>query len=399
MNSILTVLAISNLALIALLLFLMSRLKEYQFHQKQQQIDMHKMEESMREEFRRNREEFSRLTSEGRREQTQSFSALTTAINQQLQYIAKSNEERMEKMRIDNNTMLERMRETVDEKLNKTLEERLGQSFKMVSERLELVHKGLGEMHELANGVGDLKKVLTNVKTRGIFGEIQLSVILNQILTPSQFGQNVTVKEGSKEAVEFAIKLPGKSDDEVLWLPIDSKFPMDVYHNLVSAYETGSTSSIQEANRLLSKSIMVNARTISEKYINPPYTADFAIMFLPVEGLFAEVVRNSTLVEQAYRDYKVIITGPTTITALLNSFQLGFKTLAIEKRSTEVWKLLAAVKTEFTKFGDVLEKTKVKLNQASNELDSLVGVRTRAIQQKLKGIEQLSENDASKMIE
>jgi len=305
----------------------------------------------------------------------------------------------MEKMRFDNNTMLERMRETVDEKLNKTLEERLGQSFKMVSERLELVHKGLGEMHELANGVGDLKKVLTNVKTRGIFGEIQLSVILNQILTPAQFEQNVTVKEGSKEAVEFAIKLPGKSDDEVLFLPIDSKFPMDVYHNLVSAYETGSTSTIQEANRLLAKCIVVNAKTISEKYINPPYTADFAIMFLPVEGLFAEVVRNSTLVEQAYRDYKVIITGPTTITALLNSFQIGFKTLAIEKRSNEVWKLLAAVKTEFTKFGDVLEKTKMKLNQASNELDSLVGVRTRAIQQKLKGIEQLSENDASKMIE
>ncbi|WP_320053591.1 DNA recombination protein RmuC [uncultured Acetobacteroides sp.] len=399
MNSILTVLTISNLALIALILFLLSRLKELHLSQNQQVQEIHKMEESMREEFRRNREEFSRLASEGRKEQTHSFSALTTAINQQLQYIARSNEERMEKMRFDNNTMLERMRETVDEKLNKTLEERLGQSFKMVSERLELVHKGLGEMHELANGVGDLKKVLTNVKTRGIFGEIQLSVILNQILTPSQFGQNVMVKEGSKEAVEFAIKLPGKSDDEVLWLPIDSKFPMDVYHNLVTAYETGSAAAIQESNRLLTKSIMVNAKTISEKYINPPYTADFAIMFLPVEGLFAEVVRNSTLVEQAYRDYKVIITGPTTVTALLNSFQLGFKTLAIEKRSNEVWKLLSAVKTEFTKFGDVLEKTKVKLNQASNELDSLVGVRTRAIQQKLKGIEQLSENDASTMID
>jgi DNA recombination protein RmuC len=399
MNSILTVLIIANIILIVLLLFLIAKIKEQRFYQEQQIKEAHKMEESMREEFRRNREEFSRLASEGRKEQTQSFSALTTAINQQLQYIAKSNEERMEKMRFDNNTMLERMRETVDEKLNKTLEERLGQSFKMVSERLELVHKGLGEMHELANGVGDLKKVLSNVKTRGIFGEIQLSVILNQILTPAQFEQNITVKEGSKEAVEFAIKLPGKSDDEVLFLPIDSKFPMDVYHNLVSAYETGSTSTIQEANRLLAKCIIVNAKTISDKYINPPYTADFAIMFLPVEGLFAEVVRNSTLVEQAYRDYKVIITGPTTITALLNSFQIGFKTLAIEKRSNEVWKLLAAVKTEFTKFGNVLEKTKVKLNQASNELDSLVGVRTRAIQQKLKGIEQLSENDASKMIE
>lgn len=399
MNVLLIILIIGNIVLIAILLLLISRLKEQQFYQNQQQLEMRTMEESLREEFRRNRDEFSRLASDGRKEQMQSFSMLTTTINQQLQYIGKSNEERMEKMRFDNNAMLERMRETVDEKLNKTLEERLGQSFKLVSERLEQVHKGLGEMHELANGVGDLKKVLTNVKTRGIFGEIQLNVILNQILTPSQFGQNVTVKEGSKESVEFAIKLPGKSDDEVLWLPIDSKFPMDVYHNLVNAYETGSTATIQESNRLLSKSIVLNAKMISEKYINPPYTADFAIMFLPVEGLFAEVVRNSNLVEQAYRDYKVIVTGPTTITALLNSFQLGFKTLAIEKRSNEVWKLLAAVKTEFTKFGEVLEKTKAKLNQATNELDSLVGVRTRAIQQRLRNIEQLDENEATKMIE
>ncbi len=399
MNLLLITLIIGNIVLITIMLVLMARLKEQQFHQNQQQQEQRKMEESLREEFRRNRDEFSRLASDGRKEQMQSFSMLTTTINQQLQYIGKSNEERMEKMRFDNNAMLERMRETVDEKLNKTLEERLGQSFKLVSERLEQVHKGLGEMHELANGVGDLKKVLTNVKTRGIFGEIQLNVILNQILTPSQFGQNVTVKEGTKESVEFAIKLPGKSDDEVLWLPIDSKFPMDVYHNLVTSYETGSTASIQEANRLLSKNIILNAKMISDKYINPPFTADFAIMFLPVEGLFAEVVRNSNLVEQAYRDYKVIITGPTTITALLNSFQLGFKTLAIEKRSNEVWKLLAAVKTEFTKFGEVLEKTKAKLNQATNELDSLVGVRTRAIQQRLRNIEQLEENDAKKMIE
>lgn len=392
MSTLLILLIVGNIILILLLVTLMSRMREQQRYQSQQQVEL-------REEFRRNREELVKLTSEGRREQTQSFSALTTTIHQQLQYIGRSNEERMEKMRLDNNTMLERMRETVDEKLNKTLEERLGQSFKMVSDRLEQVHKGLGEMQELANGVGDLKKVLTNVKTRGIFGEIQLSVILNQILTPAQFRENVTVKEGSKEAVEFAVMLPGKADDEVLWLPIDSKFPMDVYHNLVSAYETGSTSTIQEATRLLSRSIILNAKTIAEKYINPPTTADFAVMFLPVEGLFAEVVRNSNLVEQAYREHKVIITGPTTITALLNSLQLGFKTLAIEKRSNEVWKLLAAVKTEFSKFGDVLEKTKNRLNQASNELDSLVGVRTRAIQQKLKGIEQLNENDASKMID
>lgn len=393
------ILVFSNILLIVLLVAIVLRQGRLKSSQDQQQREIHQMGESLREEFRRNREEFGRLSSDGRREQQQAFTNLTGTINQQLQYILKSNEERMEKMRFDNNSMLEKMRQTVDEKLDKTLEERLGQSFKMVSERLEMVHKGLGEMHELAAGVGDLKKVLTNVKTRGIFGEIQLSVILNQILTPGQFGENVSVKEGSKEVVEFAIKLPGRVDDELLWLPIDSKFPMDVYHNLLNAYESGGSMDIQDAVKMLSSTIKLNARTIAEKYINPPITADFAIMFLPVEGLFAEVVRNSSLVEEVYRSYKVVITGPTTIAALLNSFQLGFKTLAIEKRSNEVWRLLAAVKTEFFKFGEVLEKTKNRLNQASNELDSLVGVRTRAIQQKLKSIEQLEDEDASKIIE
>lgn len=393
---ILVVINVITLAIVFRLTLLIRHQNRYELTIRE---ELRRSEESLREEFRRNREEFNRLSGEGRKEQSQAFNTLTTTINQQLQYIGKNNEERMEKMRADNNTMLERMRQTVDEKLNKTLEDRLGQSFKMVSERLELVHKGLGEMHELANGVGDLKKVLTNVKTRGIFGEIQLSVILNQILTPSQFAQNVSVKEGSKEAVEFAIKLPGKAEDETMWLPIDSKFPMDIYHNLLNAYESGGASDIQESIKQLASSIKFNARTISEKYINPPYTADFAIMFLPVEGLFAEVVRNSSLVEEVYRNYKIIITGPTTVSALLNSFQLGFKTLAIEKRSNEVWKLLAAVKTEFAKFGDVLEKTKTKLNQASNELDSLVGVRTRAIQQKLKGIEQISADEATNMLD
>lgn len=388
-----------NVALVALVLSIYGKLKAKGASEAMLKDELRRMEEALREEFRRNREEFSRLASEGRKEQAQAFQSLIAAINQQLQLIAKGNEDRMERMRTDNNTMLERMRQTVDEKLNKTLEERLGQSFKMVSERLEMVHKGLGEMHELANGVGDLKKVLTNVKTRGIFGEIQLGVILNQILTPSQFAQNVAVKPESKEVVEFAIKLPGKADDDTLWLPIDSKFPMDVYHNLLTAYEGGSPADILDAGKLLAKSIALNAKSISEKYIAPPHTADFAIMFLPVEGLFAEVVRNSNLVEEVYRNHKVIITGPTTISALLNSFQLGFKTLAIEKRSNEVWKLLAAVKTEFTKFGTVLDKAKTKLNQASNELDSLVGARTRAIQQKLKGIESIADDEATKMID
>lgn len=399
MEAALTVSIVGNLVAIAITAAIYLRLKNRQPFEAAIKSDLRQMEEALREEFRRNREELNRLSSQGRQEQTQSFSALTVAINQQLQYIGKNNEERMEKMRLDNNAMLERMRETVDEKLNRTLEERLGQSFKLVSERLEMVHKGLGEMHELANGVGDLKKVLTNVKTRGIFGEIQLSVILNQILTPSQFAQNVTVKEGSREVVEFAIKLPGKADDQTLWLPVDSKFPMDVYHHLLDAYESGGAADIQEATRLLAASIRQNAKTIAEKYIYPPQTADFAIMFLPVEGLFAEVVRNSSLVEEVYRNHRIIVTGPTTISALLNSFQLGFKTLAIERRSNEVWKLLAAVKTEFTKFGDVLEKTKNRLNQATNDLDSLVGVRTRVIQQKLKGIEQIGDDEADRMLE
>ncbi|WP_047447778.1 DNA recombination protein RmuC [Alistipes sp. ZOR0009] len=399
MEAALTVSIVGNLVAIAITAAIYLRLKNRQPFEAAIKSDLRQMEEALREEFRRNREELNRLSSQGRQEQTQSFSALTVAINQQLQYIGKNNEERMEKMRLDNNAMLERMRETVDEKLNRTLEERLGQSFKLVSERLEMVHKGLGEMHELANGVGDLKKVLTNVKTRGIFGEIQLSVILNQILTPSQFAQNVAVKEGSREVVEFAIKLPGKADDQTLWLPVDSKFPMDVYHHLLDAYESGGAADIQEATRLLAASIRQNAKTIAEKYIYPPQTADFAIMFLPVEGLFAEVVRNSSLVEEVYRNHRIIVTGPTTISALLNSFQLGFKTLAIERRSNEVWKLLAAVKTEFTKFGDVLEKTKNRLNQATNDLDSLVGVRTRVIQQKLKGIEQIGDDEANQLLE
>jgi DNA recombination protein RmuC len=399
MEAALTVSIVGNLVAIAITAAIYLRLKNRQPFEAAIKSDLRQMEEALREEFRRNREELNRLSSQGRQEQTQSFSALTVAINQQLQYIGKNNEERMEKMRLDNNAMHERMRETVDEKLNRTLEERLGQSFKLVSERLEMVHKGLGEMHELANGVGDLKKVLTNVKTRGIFGEIQLSVILNQILTPSQFAQNVAVKEGSREVVEFAIKLPGKADDQTLWLPVDSKFPMDVYHHLLDAYESGGAADIQEATRLLAASIRQNAKTIAEKYIYPPQTADFAIMFLPVEGLFAEVVRNSSLVEEVYRNHRIIVTGPTTISALLNSFQLGFKTLAIERRSNEVWKLLAAVKTEFTKFGDVLEKTKNRLNQATNDLDSLVGVRTRVIQQKLKGIEQIGDDEANQLLE
>jgi len=286
---------------------------------------------------------------------------------------------------------LEKMRETVDEKLHSTLEKRLGESFKLVSDRLEIVHKGLGEMQTLAMGVGDLKKVLSNVKTRGTLGEIQLGRILDQILTKDQYDINVATKKGSRDNVEFAIKLPGRdNDNEVVYLPMDSKFPLDMYHNLVDAYETGDQKLIEEGYKKLEAAIKKSAKDIRDKYIDPPHTTDFGIMFLPIEGLYAEVVKRTNLVEILQREYRINVTGPTTLAALLNSLQMGFKTLAIEKRSSEVWKVLGAVKTEFGKFEDVLKSTQKKLNQASTDLDKLVGTRTKQINKKLMDVESLS---------
>lgn len=286
---------------------------------------------------------------------------------------------------------LEKMRETVDEKLQSTLEKRLGESFKLVSDRLEVVHKGLGEMQSLAMGVGDLKKVLSNVKTRGTLGEIQLGRILDQILTKEQYDTNVITKPGSRDNVEFAIRLPGKDNsDEVVYLPMDSKFPLDVYHNLVDAYETGDSKMIEEAYKKLETAIKKSAKDIRDKYIEPPHTTDFGIMFLPIEGLYAEVVKRTNLIEILQREYRINVTGPTTLAALLNSLQMGFKTLAIEKRSSEVWKVLGAVKTEFGKFEEVLKATQKKLNQASTDLDKLVGTRTKQINKKLMDVESLS---------
>ena len=288
---------------------------------------------------------------------------------------------------------LEKMRETVDEKLQSTLEKRLGESFKLVSDRLEIVHKGLGEMQSLAMGVGDLKKVLSNVKTRGTLGEIQLGRILDQILTKDQYDTNVITKHGSRDNVEFAIKLPGKENgNEVVYLPMDSKFPLDVYHNLVDAYDTGDSKLVEEAYKKLEISIKKSAKDIRDKYIDPPYTTDFGIMFLPIEGLYAEVVKRTNLVEILQREYRINVTGPTTLAALLNSLQMGFKTLAIEKRSSEVWKVLGAVKTEFGKFEDVLKAAQKKLNQASVDLDKLVGTRTKQINRKLMDVESLSSD-------
>jgi len=295
---------------------------------------------------------------------------------------------------------LEKMRETVDEKLQSTLEKRLGESFKLVSERLEVVHKGLGEMQNLAMGVGDLKKVLSNVKTRGTLGEIQLERILDQILTKDQYDINVATKNGSRDNVEFAIKLPGKDRvSEVVYLPVDSKFPLDVYHSLVDAYEIGDQSSIEEGYKKLEAAIKKSAKDIRDKYIDPPYTTDFAIMFLPIEGLYAEVVKRTNLVEILQREYKINVTGPTTLAALLNSLQMGFRTLAIEKRSSEVWNVLGAVKTEFGKFEEVLKATQKKLNQASTDLDKLVGTRTKQINKKLMSVERLTEDASDKYID
>ncbi len=325
------------------------------------------------------------------------FSNMAVENEQKLENIRKTMETKIKDLTEENNTQLEKMRQTVDEKLQKTLEDRISQSFKLVSERLEDVYKGLGEMQNLAAGVGDLKKVLSNVKTRGILGEVQLGAILEQILSPEQYEENVRTKSTGAERVEFAVKLPG-DDDGVVWLPIDAKFPADAYSKLMDAYETGDAALVEEAAKQLERVIKSEAKDIRDKYIEPPYTTDFGIMFLPFEGLYAEVVRRG-LLEVLQREYKVNIAGPTTMAALLNSLQMGFKTLAIQKHSSEVWDILGAVKTEFDKFGTILEATQNKINQANAELDKLIGTRTRSIMRKLKNVTSLPEQSASQLLE
>lgn len=309
-------------------------------------------------------------------------------------------ENRLKSLQEDNNLKLEKMRETVDEKLHLTLEKRLGESFKIVSERLELVHKGLGEMQNLAAGVGDIKKVLSNVKTKGVLGEYQLGNILDQLLTPEQYSRNVKTKPGSDQMVEFAVKLPGRDKNlKELWLPIDSKFPTEDYQMLLDAFESGNAEAVIESKKILVKKIKDSAKSISEKYIDPPNTTDFGILFLPFEGLFAEVINNPGLFETVQREYKIVITGPTTLSALLNSLQMGFKTLAIEKRSGEVWELLSSVKTEFGNFALILDNTKKKLEQATESIDK-ASVRSRAIERRLKNVQELpSAENASGLIE
>ncbi len=312
-----------------------------------------------------------------------SIDDLTKLQNEKFVELTKSTEENLEKMRV-----------TVDEKLQSTLERRLSESFKVVSERLEQVHKGLGEMQSLAAGVGDLKKVLSNTKTRGVLGEVQLERILEQFLSPEQYEKNVITKKSSRETVEFAIKLPGKDyDNKTVYLPLDAKFPLEVYNKLLDAYDLQNQAQIDAASKNLERFIKKSAKDIRDKYIDPPNTTDFGLMFLPTEGIYAEVLKNQSLVEFVQREYNINITGPTTLVALLNSLQMGFRSLAIEKHSSEVWKILGAVKTEFSKFETVLNSAQNKLNQASSEIDKLVGTRTRQINRKLKNVDKLSFDD------
>lgn len=310
---------------------------------------------------------------------------------QKLENIRSTVEKKLTYMQEDNNKQLENIRTTVDEKLQNTLENKLNKSFETVSKQLQQVYKGLGEMQSLAVGVGDLKKVLSNVKTRGILGEIQLSAILKEILSPEQYEENVATKKGSRNVVEFAIKLPA-DDDSFVYLPIDSKFPGDTYAKLVDAMNSGNKEEIEVCSKNLLRTIKSEAKDIHDKYISPPNTTEFAIMFLPFEGLYAEVV-NRGMVEVLQREYKVNVAGPSTMGALLNSLQLGFKTLAVQKRSAEVWQILNDVKREFDTFADVLEKTQARLNQANTELDKLVGVRTRKIQSQLSKVQKLEEKN------
>jgi len=323
---------------------------------------------------------------------------LSDTNEKKLEAVRVTVEGKLQTMQIDNAKQLDQMRQTVDEKLQGTLEKRLGESFKQVSERLEQVHKGLGEMQALATGVGDLKKVLTNVKTRGTWGEVQLGALLEQVLNPDQFATNVATKDGG-ERVEFAIKLPGQgaNQDETVWLPIDAKFPVEDYQRLIEAQERADVEGVEMAGKQLENRVKTCARDISGKYLNPPKTTDFGILFLPIEGLFAEVIRRTGLIEVIQREHRVIIAGPTTLWSILNSLQMGFRTLAIQKRSSEVWNLLAAVKTEWTKYGDVLAAVEKKLHQASDTIEK-AKVRSRAVGRKLKDVQELPAGEVTTIL-
>jgi DNA recombination protein RmuC len=348
--------------------------------------------------FMQTREEISRNVGnkivESTNIQQVGLANLTNMNENKLEGIRKTVEDRLMLLQRDNSEKLEKMRVTVDEKLHNTLEQRLGESFKLVNDRLESVYKGLGEMQNLAQGVGDLKKVFTNVKSRGYWGEIQLGNILEQFLTVDQYLCSVKTKPKSNDFVEFAIKLPGRNDNEIVLLPVDSKFPIEDYTRLVEAEDLGDVNLVSESRKKLENSVKIFAKDIQDKYIETPYTTDFGVMFLPTESLYCEVVKNTDLCETLSQKYRVVVAGPTTFVALLNSLQMGFRTLAIEKRSSEVWQLLGMVKSEFSKFGDLLDKTNKKLQEISGTME-LASRKTRTIEKKLKKVESLSVGNES----
>ncbi|MCL1933835.1 MAG: DNA recombination protein RmuC [Candidatus Azobacteroides sp.] len=417
----------------AIVLILVTRKKDHfdEWKEKFIQLDagLSKIDPLIRDEFGRNREESQRSFKENREELNQSFKLLSDTLtktvaelsnaqkgqfelfsNRQeqirkdseanLKEIRETVEKKLQTLQEENSKKLEEMRKVVDEKLQETVEKRFNESFKLINERLEQVHKGLGEMQSLASGVGDLKKILTNVKTRGNLGEIQLGAILEQILSPEQYEQNAVVKENSSERVEYVVKLPGKNnDDKSLLLPIDSKFPNEDYQRLLDAYENENLSvrDRESVSKQFENSVKKSAKDIRNKYINPPVTTDFAILFVPTEGLYAEILRRTGLFETLQRDYKITVVGPTNLVAFLSSLQMGFKTLAIEKRSGEVWEILGAVKTQFSSFGDTLERTKRRLQQATDEIDK-AGVRSRAIERKLRTVHVLPQDQTIELL-
>lgn len=365
-----------------------------------------RLEKNFREDFKLNREESRYVAKENREELINSLSEFRQAFERgissfnslQREKFSELNE-RQQQLIQNTEKRLDEIRVTVDEKLQKTLNDRITQSFNLVNTQLENVQKGLGEMQSLAQDVGGLKRVLSNVKTRGNIGEIQLSMLLEQILAPEQYEANVKTKKGSDALVEFAVKLPGKDDNtDFVYLPIDAKFPKDVYEQLIDAYDKADPQAIDAAGRMLEATIRKMAKDISTKYLAPPATTDFGIMFLPFEGIYAEVVRRSALLEDLQRNYKVVVTGPTTLAAILNSLQIGFRTLAIQKHSGEVWTILGAVKKEFEKMGGMLEKAQKNLQTASGQIDEVLGVRTRAIQRRLKDVDTLSSAEARAII-
>ncbi|MFZ1244642.1 MAG: DNA recombination protein RmuC [Azonexus sp.] len=391
-----------------------------------QEKGLMRLEHELREELARSRREVSEDAFRDREERAHSSSLLSQVVTTQVTQSAALQAERLEAfarelsrfslglderfehlkiavetrltaIQADNAAKLEEMRRTVDEKLHATLEQRLGESFKLVSDRLEQVHRGLGEMQTLAAGVGDLKRVLSNVKTRGTWGEVQLSALLEQLLTADQFGCNVVTKPGSNERVDFAIRLPGKGDGAVVWLPIDAKYPIEDYQRLLDAQERGDPAAVEEASRAIETRLKNEAKSIHEKYVSPPHTTDFALLYLPLEGLYAEALRRPGLGETLQREWRVSLTGPTTLAAMLNSLQMGFRTLAIEQRSAEVWAVLGAVKTEFGKFGEALAHTRKKLEEASNSI-SKAETRTRQLSRRLKEVEALPVADSEQLI-